>query len=340
MTMTNTDIFARHRSRLLAFGEQFDHARLIPSRLALLARGPLPDAVAIIGMGGSGLAGDMAKLLVAENAATLPPIVVWKDYGLPTRAELLPAWKRPFFIFCSFSGNTEETLSGVRRAVEERGRNNVAVVTSGGALGRLADRYRLPMVSFDPGDLTPRESLGYSTNSLLLLLRTRFPSLRDLPRPAFPPDIERRAAAIAREMGQAVPLVYTDAAFRTIGYFWKISFNETAKRPAFSNVFPETDHNEIEGFERRPRSPFFGIFIERPGTEKRVRTRMALTKRELARHGVPGTTVALPGRNRAERAWNGVCLSYWVSHFVARADRVDPIRTELIEDFKKRMRRA
>jgi len=330
------DVFEKHKRRLLAFGEQFEDSRLVPSRLDLLARGPKPDAIVIVGMGGSGLAGDMAKLLLTEEKEGLPPITVWKDYGLPAS----PGGKHPLFVFCSFSGNTEETLSGLQWILKRGGKKSVAVVTSGGTLKRLAERHALPMVSFDPGDLTPRESMGYTTRSLLLLLRARFPSIRKAAMPALAPDLSLRAAAIARRIGSAVPLIYTDTAFRTVGYFWKISFNETAKRPTFANVFPEGDHNEIEGFERGPRLPFFGIFIERAQTAKRVGKRMALTRREFARHGVPGMRVVIPGKRLNDEVWNGVYLSYWVSHFLARAEGVNPSRTELIEDFKERMRRA
>ena len=58
----------------------------------------------IIGMGGSGVAGDVLKLVL--NETTQINVEVRKTYGIPrTIAE-----RRPKCLFISYSGNTEETL--------------------------------------------------------------------------------------------------------------------------------------------------------------------------------------------------------------------------------------
>ena len=79
-------------------------------------------AVLITGLGGSGIGGS----LVAEwmNPTSATPILVNKDY-------YLPAWvdEHALVIACSYSGNTEETLSAMDQALERNA--EVAVISSG-----------------------------------------------------------------------------------------------------------------------------------------------------------------------------------------------------------------
>src|SRR5690554_4239598 len=61
------------------------------------------DSIAVLGMGGSGIAGDV---LAAVGVSLPVPVVVLKQYRLP-------AWVGPrtLTFAISYSGNTEETVS-------------------------------------------------------------------------------------------------------------------------------------------------------------------------------------------------------------------------------------
>ncbi len=81
---------------------------------AAASKGTQPLAtggVIVAGMGGSGIAGQLAQAL-AERCGGLR-VHAWNDYGLP-------AWANGSerLIAVSYSGNTAETLSGVERAIE------------------------------------------------------------------------------------------------------------------------------------------------------------------------------------------------------------------------------
>ena len=69
------------------------------------------SGVICLGMGGSGAGGRFLKSL-ADSEGGLP-FVVWSDYGLPS-------WWGPDWLVLatSYSGDTEETLDGVRMALE------------------------------------------------------------------------------------------------------------------------------------------------------------------------------------------------------------------------------
>ena len=81
------------------------------------------SGIVCLGMGGSGAGGRFLKSLADSEGGM--PFVVWSDYGLPS-------WWGPEWLVLatSYSGNTEETLDGVREALESGG--SVIAGSSGG----------------------------------------------------------------------------------------------------------------------------------------------------------------------------------------------------------------
>ena len=70
--------------------------------------------VIFLGMGGSGSAGRFLKTISDEEGGL--PFVVWGDYGLPQ-------WWGPdwLVVATSYSGDTEETIDGVMKAIDSGG---------------------------------------------------------------------------------------------------------------------------------------------------------------------------------------------------------------------------
>ena len=90
--------------------------------------------VLVCGLGGSGIGGNLVFDLTADQITV--PILVNKGYELPSFAD-----DHTLLILCSYSGNTEETLSCAAQAIE-RGLKPVCVA-SGGKLGELAKKHAL-----------------------------------------------------------------------------------------------------------------------------------------------------------------------------------------------------
>ena len=70
------------------------------------------DSLLIMGMGGSGVSGDVLSLL--SNEVSSKKITVRKSYSIPKKIMEV----KPFCLFISYSGNTEETLSGLNDAIK------------------------------------------------------------------------------------------------------------------------------------------------------------------------------------------------------------------------------
>src|SRR5512143_4093190 len=100
------------------------------------------DAVAVAGMGGSGIGARIAQGLLFDES--ILPVFVCNDYALPSAVTA-----KTLFVAVSYSGNTEETLSAYAQA-RRRGCRIIGI-TSGGELGRSAARAGYPVVAVPAG---------------------------------------------------------------------------------------------------------------------------------------------------------------------------------------------
>ena len=126
-----------------------------------------PEALLVAGLGGSAIGGDLARSVAAPHLKI--PLIVTRDYDLPGFVD-----ESSLVFACSYSGNTEETLSAYQQARSVRA--SIICITSGGKLQEMADRDSGPVISLPPG-LPPRAALGHSLTALLAAMQ----SLRLIP---------------------------------------------------------------------------------------------------------------------------------------------------------------
>src|SRR5262249_61451023 len=101
--------------------------------------------LALGGMGGSAIAGELTAALVADTAPR--PFLVVRDYRWPACVD-----RGALAVLSSNSGDTEETLALAALAAK-RG-TPCAAITSGGALAKLAGERGWPLHRL-PGGLPP-----------------------------------------------------------------------------------------------------------------------------------------------------------------------------------------
>jgi len=287
------------------------------------------DSIVIIGMGGSALAGDLLALTAQEIGLKLP-VLVWKDYGLPSH---IPG-KNPLYIFASFSGNTEETLSGLNLLLKRKMGRNIALVTTGGELRRLAKAHALPLARFPARTLTPRQSIGNIFYSLIKILQAAHLRLNVSSYDTLSiHSVEKAGLALARKLYKRLIVIYTDHAHLALAYIWKIKFNETAKSLAFMNVVPEMNHNELVSLSH-PQLPTTALFLTPPKLAPRLKKRFALNSRLIKSNKIPIINVPLNGRKNLEQAWRTIMLADWTSYHLAKLRKLDPQETRIIDTLK------
>jgi glucose/mannose-6-phosphate isomerase len=209
-------------------------------------------SVLVLGMGGSGIAGDV---LGAVAAHALPlPVAVHKGFGLPAYVD-----ERTLVIAVSYSGGTEETLDAVAEARRRRAR--LLAVTTGGDLGEAAAAAGFPVVEVPPGR-QPRHSIGYLSVPLLVALGLD-EGLEEAVQvlDAVTTRTDGHAAdSPLRRLGErfadgTVPVIYgTQGVADVAARRFTGQLQENAKLPAFSATVPELGHNAVMGWEGRHRS--------------------------------------------------------------------------------------
>jgi glucose/mannose-6-phosphate isomerase len=225
---------------------------------AVRARGldGLPDRerienIVVLGMGGSGVAGDV---LAAAAGPFLPvPVIVSKGYELPAFVG-----ESSLVFAISFSGNTEETLEAASAAAVEGA--HLVVITQGGELGRLAESWGVPQIGVPESIPVPRAGLGATAIPPMIVLEEigLFPGAQQWVDFAVEQLRKRReqlsgddspARQLAKAIGRTIPLVHGGGDIGSVAAMrWKTEVNENANAPAFWNAHPELCHNEMQGW--------------------------------------------------------------------------------------------
>ncbi|CAN5695099.1 bifunctional phosphoglucose/phosphomannose isomerase [soil metagenome] len=207
--------------------------------------------VLVLGMGGSGIAGDV---LAAVAGPFMPvPVVVCKGYEPPSFVD-----ESTLVIALSFSGDTEEILEAVETAALSGGK--VLAVTRGGRLADRALAWEAPVLRLPEGIPMPRAALGALVVPPLVVLEQMglFPGAGQWIARAVDQLKRRRdqlvadanpAADLARHIGRTLPIIYGGGDIGAVAALrWKSQCNENAKLAAFANTLPELCHNEICGW--------------------------------------------------------------------------------------------
>ena len=291
----------------------------------------------VLGMGGSHLAAD----LIAGWKPELP-LAVHSDYGLPHIADADAP--KTLVIASSYSGNTEETIDGF----EEAGRRGLAraAVSVGGRLRDLARASGTPFIQFPDTGIQPRSATGLSIRGLLALMRedTALSETHEIG--AYlergMDDLEKQGQALAEKIKGCVPVIYASSRNRAIAYNWKIKFNETGKIPAFWNVFPELNHNEMTGFDgiestKGLSEKFFFIFLSDPDDHPKTQKRMVITAELYVARGLRTAAAPMPGRGFFERAFSSALTADWAAYYTAEAYGAESDAVPMVEEFKKRI---
>jgi glucose/mannose-6-phosphate isomerase len=306
-----------------------------------------PRRVVLFGMGGSAIAGDLARGLIDREGAI--PLHVSRHYEPPS-------WVAPedFLVFSSYSGETEETLWTYGQM---RGRTeDTLVITTGGTLAKLAAEDGVPIAKLPPGH-PPRAALGYSVSTLLHVLAHRG-LLSD-----GPARIEAAAKAVevvasacgrgvlqSRNSAKQLAIRLVDRALvlianeRTLGpasLRWKGQLNENSKHLAWASPLPEMNHNEVDSYASPARlvGSVAAVLLRDPGDHPRIVARFRWLERYFAERGVQVETVEAPEGDPMSRVLGCVALGDWVSYYLAILHGSDPSALPGVTSLKQALSR-
>ena len=330
------------------FPEQCREAWEIGRSARSLPDGEGIESIVVLGMGGSGVSGDVIQAIVEPR---LPfPFRTIKSYGP------IPEWvgRNTLAFAVSYSGSTEETIAALDEVLARGAR--VVTVSSGGPLAASAAAHGLAHVAI-PAGLQPRASLGYLTLPILAVLMEMGLV------PDSQPDVdeaikvlsdlatrchrERRsgenpAKDLALQIKGRIPVVYGGHGVgATAAYRFKCDLNEYGKTPAFWNEIPELDHNEIVGWDQLAElteRSFVIVLLREPGEHERVKVRFEITRRLIGRRAADVFEVASEGDGPLARLLSLIFITQLTAIYVGLAYGIDPGPVDVIQQLKSELR--
>ncbi len=303
--------------------------------------------IVVCGMGGSAISGDLVRDLLIDRIKL--PVIVNRSYGVP-------AFVGPetLLFALSYSGNTEETLSAAKQALDQGAK--IICVTSGGKLRQFAESNDLP-VYLIPAGYQPRAALPFL---LIPILR----SLEELGLiSGLPGELEEThgllrkltaeysvekqvrsnpAKHLARKLLDKTPLILgSTGTTEAAGLRFKTQLNENSKVTALLNVFPELNHNEIVNLyaHKREAAAYSLVLLRDDGDNERIKKRIEITKSLLTNQLGGVTEVATQGKTALARVMSLIILGDFASVYLAVLRGVDPTDVSVISKLKKELAR-
>ena len=301
------------------------------------------DSVLVCGMGGSAVAGDILQYYSFDHLRL--PLQVNRGYDIPAFAG-----EKTLVFISSYSGNTEETLSCLRKAEERSAR--IICLTSDGAVGACAKEKGYPLLEIRRG-LPPRAAFPLSFGPML---RT-FERLELIP----PQDkafkeakkvleecvrmYERNvltgdnpAKLLAWKFFERIPVVYASAPiFEGVVTRWKGQLSENSKVLSIGHVIPEMNHNEIVGWSGIfPFADQLEVVLLRDREDHpQIQGRFEAIRMIIEDKAAGLTEVYAEGEGRLARTLSLICLGDFVSVYLAILYHEDPTPVKGIDFLKK-----
>lgn len=293
--------------------------------------------VVISGCGGSGIGGTVAAELVSGECPV--PIAVIKEYGIPAYVGI-----GTLFLSCSYSGNTEETISATEQALNRGAK--VVVIASGGKLIEMARSQNLDHIII-PGGQPPRASFGLSFPQILYVLHAFGIISKE-----FEHGLERSAELMDKEMEATIaeanaitdvllhryPVIYSASGNEGVAVRFRQQVNENGKMLCWHHAIPEMNHNELVGW-RTPDDRLAVVLFRNATDHVRVQARMEINKRTFAEYTPHCVEIWSKGNGPLERAMYHVLIGDWVSFFLAQRRNLDETEVKIIDRLKAELSR-
>ncbi|MFQ3597472.1 MAG: bifunctional phosphoglucose/phosphomannose isomerase [Chloroherpetonaceae bacterium] len=321
--------------------QQFETAFTILNEKSKISKSKVKSIV-VTGLGGSAIGGDLVRTYVSGECAV--PILVNRNYTLPAFVDA-----STLVVISSYSGNTEETLSAYHDAIKRKAQ--IFCITSGGKVEELALKHKHYTVKIPPG-APPRTAIGYSLVPMLQTL-AKFGFIGDKQKEIAETaqylkekslayaDFKNKqnfAVHLAKKCFGKLPIIYTSDDFTSaVGVRWKGQICENAKMLAYSNVFPELNHNELVGWNQYKDllKKTTVIMLHDKSDHPRTAFRMGVTKSIIKKYASDVIDVESEGKSLLTRLFSLILLGDWVSYYLSILNGVDATPVKSIDFLKE-----
>ena len=310
------------------FPQMCINARTITNNFALPSYYIKAKKFLMMGMGGSGAAGDIVCDLLRSKGIVAESM---HDYSIPGWVD-----RDTVVIACSYSGNTEETIAGFLEAREKNAK--LICITTGGKLKILANKFSVPTIHFDlkaqPRAAFPYlfifihsifEKLGHLTlddsdfSSVMDFIEKNILKFKSSTRTAA-----NTAKTLALQIQNNIPVIYSSGILTQVGQRMKTQINENSKQFSFHEVLPELNHNSILG-HFNPKTNIFIVSLESAFDHLRVTKRQNITSEILRRDKIKFERIKfVPNQGEVAEILTMVLFGDFVSYYLAILNNENP----------------
>ena len=294
------------------------------------------NKVLVIGMGGSGIGGNIVAEMVREECKV--PYLVSKSYSVPAYAD-----KNTLAIISSYSGNTEETLASFEQLLTTGAK--IVCIASGGKLINKAQELGLDHILVPGNWPSPRACVGYSIVQQLYVLyklglidRTKIDNVKssiDLIK-YDQDDIKKKAKEVASKIYGKTPIIYSTDRIESISVRLRQQINENAKQLCWHHVIPEMNHNELVGWKDR-REDLAVIYLRNKDDYRRNALRMDINIKIISKRTSTIIELYSKGQSAVERAIYFIHLGDWISWYLSELKGVDAVEIDVIDFLKSEL---
>lgn len=298
--------------------------------------------IIVSGLGGSAISADLMKNYLVNELNV--PFIVNRNYNLPKFAD-----KNSLFIASSYSGNTEETISCLKQAINSGCR--VVCITTGGEVERIAKENNLVCVKVQTG-YQPRFALGLSFFSLLKLFQEiKIIGDQNNIVEKVLSNWKNNGVEFSKEDNFAfntavalngfIPVIYSVSDLtNSVGYRFKCQVNENAKLHAFFHEIPEMNHNEIIGWESFHEKQFHAKIVNFIDEiyHPQIQKRFSILSEIFAQSGVEIIYLKSNEENFKVRLLDLIYLGDWISYYLGVLRGFDPSEIDNIHTLKEKLK--
>ncbi|MEO8760853.1 MAG: bifunctional phosphoglucose/phosphomannose isomerase [Bacteroidia bacterium] len=290
------------------------------------------DNILITGLGGSGIGGTIIAELVIKLAAV--PITISKDYFIPAFVN-----ENTLVIVCSYSGNTEETLSAMKLAIEKKAQ--FVCITSGGKVKEIAEQHKFDLIVI-PGGFPPRACIGYSLVQLLHVFEAKQIANLNYKKEVETTiallnekqaDITSKAKAFADKLHNKIPVIYSLGNTEGLAVRFRQQINENSKMLCWHHVIPEMNHNELVGWAGGSKNLAVCVLRTNYDYERNV-TRLEINKEVFSKYTDTVFEIFAEGNSPLVQSLYLIHITDWVSCYLADLKNIDPTEVKVIDFLK------
>ncbi len=296
------------------------------------------ENVIVTGLGGSAISGDVVYTLF-QNQLSIP-FVVNRNYNLPNFAN-----DKSLVIACSYSGNTEETLSSFDEALKKK--CEIVTISSGGKLKERAYENNILHLEV-AGGYHPRCAIGLMLTTLIKFFEeSGFVFFENGFYDNVISLLEEKSEEYSSENGSAYefalkligkfPVIHSTELLQSINVRFRSQLAENSKVLSYSGIIPELNHNEIIAWEKYDEKFFPAVLVQiiDQDDHPRNKLRFDITREILNEVKVEILRIQSNQEKFYLRIFDLIYFVDWVSFFLAVTRKVDPTPIKNINALKE-----